>query len=129
MFHTPGLLASQGMATHSHITVTVRCAGRRLNQRCGTKYVGCRPTGAYTALHSALPSPFGAQQVDVRWRVGLALQSSVCADLNEPFVTLVFQVASDGLATRFQAVELSVAQFQDVAEQFKEMARLLELSA
>ena len=67
------------------------------------------------------------QLVDVDWRVGVALESSQCKDLKEPYVTLVFQVKSDA-SMESQTVELSVAQFQEVAGQFKEMARLIDLA-
>merc|ERR1712216_382294 len=61
--------------------------------------------------------------VDIDWRFGLALQSSVCAYLKEPFVTLVLHV-SNNAKVNCHTVELSVSQFQDFAAQFKEMERL-----
>ena len=67
-------------------------------------------------------------QMDVDWRVGVALESSECKDLREPYVTLVFQVGSDASTIESETVELSVAQFQEVAAQFKEMARLVDLA-
>ena len=68
--------------------------------------------------------------MDVDWRVGVALESSECKDLKEPYVTLVFKVGTDGPHSEVEAqtVELSVAQFQEVAAQFKEMARLVDLA-
>merc|ERR1712167_57470 len=53
------------------------------------------------------------QLMDVDWRVGVALESSECKDLREPYVTLVFQVGSDASTIESETVELSVAQFQE----------------
>ena len=66
--------------------------------------------------------------MDVTWRVGLALESSLCVDLKEPFVTLVFEVTSEAGTKKCQTIELSVAQFQEIASQFKEMERLLDVA-
>ena len=69
------------------------------------------------------------RQVDVNWRVGVALESSLCEDLKEPYVTLQFQVASsDDAPVENRTVELTIPQFHEVAAQFKEMERLLDMA-
>ncbi len=64
--------------------------------------------------------------VSIDWRLGCGVASSACADLAAPFVTLQLTVADSFGATSVKTMELSIAQFQRVAKDFRDIAARLD---
>jgi hypothetical protein len=50
--------------------------------------------------------------VDLKWRIGLAVESSACKSLNSVYVTLSFKVVDSHGAERVQVLELPYQKFQ-----------------
>jgi len=64
---------------------------------------------------------------DLKWKLGVAVASSACAELNAPYVHLRFIV--DNIITNEpeeHSVELSIPEFQAFYSQFQEMATTMD---
>jgi len=64
--------------------------------------------------------------VNLRWRLGIAVKSSSCSALNAPFVSLLMEVEDGNQKKTTHTLELTLAEFQDLAKQFQEMATLMD---
>eukprot|EP00300_Choanocystis_sp_HF-7_P027960 c33280_g1_i1.p1 GENE.c33280_g1_i1~~c33280_g1_i1.p1 ORF type:complete len:193 (+),score=4.63 c33280_g1_i1:50-628(+) len=64
--------------------------------------------------------------VDMKWKCGVALQSSKCNSLNSAFVSLVFVVADASGNISNHPMELSVPEFQEVLKHFTNMNNILQ---
>lgn len=63
------------------------------------------------------------------WKFGVAVKSSHCVRLNSPFVTLLLRVVDINGATSSHSLELSLSEFQEFAQQFKQVASSLEATS
>ncbi|XP_028291218.1 COMM domain-containing protein 6 isoform X2 [Gouania willdenowi] len=64
--------------------------------------------------------------VDMQWKLGMAVSSDTCRNLNSPYVTLQLKIAEPSGFIRQRSFEMSVQQFQNFHQQFKEMAAVME---
>ncbi|XP_063070499.1 COMM domain-containing protein 6 [Engraulis encrasicolus] len=66
------------------------------------------------------------QLVDLQWKLGMAVSSDTCRSLNSPYVSLLLKVADTAGEVTYKSFEMSIPQFQNFHQQFKEMAAALE---
>lgn len=66
------------------------------------------------------------QMVDMQWKLGMAVSSDTCRSLNSPYVSLLLKVADTSGEVTYKSFEMSIPQFQNFHQQFKEMAAALE---
>ncbi|KAL5012805.1 hypothetical protein ScPMuIL_011356 [Solemya velum] len=66
------------------------------------------------------------QLVDMDWKLGIAVSSDSCRNLNAPYVTMTLRVADPSGCMKTHSFEMSVLQFKNFSKQMKEMASLLE---
>ncbi|KAM6985834.1 COMM domain-containing protein 6 [Aplochiton taeniatus] len=67
-----------------------------------------------------------SQLVDMQWKLGTAVSSDTCRSLNSPYVTLLLKFADTSGEISQRSFELTIPQFQNFYQQFKEMAVVLE---
>ncbi|XP_045203244.2 COMM domain-containing protein 6-like [Mercenaria mercenaria] len=67
------------------------------------------------------------QLIDVQWKVGMAVSSDTCRQLNSPFVTLTLTVADSGGNLKTHPLELTMDQFRNFTNQLKEIGKVLEM--
>ncbi|XP_046332646.2 COMM domain-containing protein 6-like isoform X1 [Haliotis rufescens] len=66
------------------------------------------------------------QLLDLQWRVGVAISSDDCKNLNSPTITLLLTIAETGGNITKHSVEMTLTQFRNFSRQLKEMAILME---
>ncbi|XP_013383850.1 COMM domain-containing protein 6-like [Lingula anatina] len=66
------------------------------------------------------------QLIDFQWKLGVAMSSDGCRNLNTPFVTVLLKVADPSGHVTTRSFEMTVIQFQNFSKQIKEMAAVLE---
>ncbi|XP_044293803.1 COMM domain-containing protein 6 [Varanus komodoensis] len=66
------------------------------------------------------------QLVDFQWKLGMAVSSDSCKSLKSPYVTVTVKVVDASGHITSKTFEMTVPQFQNFHEQFKEMASVLE---
>ncbi|XP_013412764.1 COMM domain-containing protein 6 isoform X2 [Lingula anatina] len=66
------------------------------------------------------------QLIDFQWKLGVAMSSDGCRNLNTPFVTVLLKVADPTGHVTTRSFEMTVIQFQNFSKQIKEMAAVLE---
>ncbi|CAI8043426.1 COMM domain-containing protein 6 [Geodia barretti] len=69
------------------------------------------------------------QLLSMDWQLGMAMSSSSCRSLNSPYLTLQFNLADPSGALRKKTLQMTVAEFQNLAGQLKDMASALETAA
>lgn len=67
------------------------------------------------------------QLIDVQWKVGVAMSSDTCKQLNSPFVSLTLTVADPGGNLKTYPLELTMDQFRNFTNQLKEIGKVLEM--
>ncbi|GAB5353960.1 hypothetical protein AAMO2058_000079000 [Amorphochlora amoebiformis] len=60
--------------------------------------------------------------VDIKWKLGMGVSSNSCTTLMSPFVSLVLSVAEKNRGVRHHSFELTVQEFHDFRQTFKNMA-------
>ncbi|KAG5283182.1 hypothetical protein AALO_G00039230 [Alosa alosa] len=66
------------------------------------------------------------QMVDMQWKLGMAVSSDMCRSLNSPYVSLLLKIADASGEVSYKSFEMSIPQFQNFHQQFKEIAAALE---
>ncbi|PVD35041.1 hypothetical protein C0Q70_06322 [Pomacea canaliculata] len=66
------------------------------------------------------------QLLDIKWKLGFAVSSDDCKNLNFPFVTLVLKTADVSNQEHLHTVEMTLAQFRTFSNQLQQMAKALE---
>ncbi|XP_061580637.1 COMM domain-containing protein 6 [Cololabis saira] len=66
------------------------------------------------------------QVLDLQWKLGMAVSSDSCRSLNSPYVTLLLKILKPSGETSQRSFEMTIPQFQNFHQQFREMAALLE---
>nr|XP_034970128.1 COMM domain-containing protein 6 isoform X1 [Zootoca vivipara] len=64
--------------------------------------------------------------IDFQWKLGMAVSSDSCKSLKSPYVTMAVKVADASGHITSKTFEMTVPQFQNFYNQFKEMAAVLE---
>lgn len=64
--------------------------------------------------------------VDLKWKLGVAMSSNNCRNLNSPFVTISLKVADPSGQVQERSFEMTVPQFRNFSKQLKAMAAVLE---
>ncbi|KAH3832334.1 COMM domain-containing protein 6-like isoform X1 [Dreissena polymorpha] len=67
------------------------------------------------------------QLLDLQWKLGMAVTSDQCRNLNSPYVTLTFTVGDPGGSVRTHTVEMSTAQFRNFSKQLKDIQKMMEV--
>lgn len=55
---------------------------------------------------------FSFQLIDIQWKVGVAMSSDQCKNLNSPFVTLTLTVSDPAGNLKTHTLELTMEQFR-----------------
>ncbi|KAK7097787.1 COMM domain-containing protein 6-like [Littorina saxatilis] len=66
------------------------------------------------------------QLLDIRWKLGLAVSSDECKNLNFPFVTMTLKTADSSGQEHSRTVEMTLTQFRNMSKQLQEMAKSME---
>ncbi|XP_061485994.1 COMM domain-containing protein 6 isoform X2 [Rhineura floridana] len=66
------------------------------------------------------------QLIDFQWKLGMAVSSDSCKSLKSPYVTITIKVADASGHITSKTFEMTVPQFQNFFNQFKEMAAVFE---
>ncbi|XP_062982074.1 COMM domain-containing protein 6 isoform X1 [Elgaria multicarinata webbii] len=66
------------------------------------------------------------QLMDFQWKLGMAVSSDSCKSLKSPYITMAVKVADASGHITSKTFEMTVPQFQNFYNQFKEMAIVLE---
>ncbi|GAM21311.1 hypothetical protein SAMD00019534_044860 [Acytostelium subglobosum LB1] len=64
--------------------------------------------------------------VDFQWKLGVSVSSNKCEQLNTPFISVFVKVLDTNNQLASHSFELSVPEFQDFAQQFKDMSTLMD---
>ncbi|EFA75501.1 COMM domain-containing protein 6 [Heterostelium album PN500] len=64
--------------------------------------------------------------IDFQWKLGVSVSSNKCEELNTPFISVFLKVLDTNNQTISQSFELTLPEFQDFAQQFKDMSALME---
>ncbi|XP_033115623.1 COMM domain-containing protein 6-like [Anneissia japonica] len=64
--------------------------------------------------------------IDMKWKLGMAMTSQSCKNLNSPLVTISLKVASPSGNIATTSFEMTVPEFQSFSKQMKEMASMLD---
>ena len=80
---------------------------------------------ALPASSSAPPLQLGALD-SVNWKIGVAMESSKCARLASPFVSLVLNIRDEAGAVVPTTLELSLEEFASFSRKVEEAASVLE---
>jgi len=67
--------------------------------------------------------------IDFQWKLGVSMKSNNCNTLNHPFISILIEVAEANSKQTTHTFELSLAQFQDFAQNFKDLSELMETLA
>ncbi|KAL4230715.1 COMM domain-containing protein 6 [Mactra antiquata] len=67
------------------------------------------------------------QLLDIQWKVGVAMCSDHCKQLNSPFVTLVLTVSDTRGNIKSHTLELTMEQFRNFNKQLKDIGRMMEM--
>lgn len=65
--------------------------------------------------------------VDMQWKLGVAVSSDSCKNLNSTFVAMTVKVADSSGKLTTHAFEMTVPQFKNLAKQLQDMARSMEM--
>lgn len=60
---------------------------------------------------------------NLEWKFGVGISSSLCSNLSLPFITLIFTIEKDSKINNF-CIELSIEEFQNLKQNFKEMNQM-----
>ncbi|KAF2070937.1 hypothetical protein CYY_007743 [Polysphondylium violaceum] len=63
--------------------------------------------------------------VDFQWKLGVATSSSLTTQLNTPFISVFIKVVDANEQVSSHSFELTVPEFQNFAQQFKDMSQLM----
>ncbi|XP_069130119.1 COMM domain-containing protein 6-like [Argopecten irradians] len=66
------------------------------------------------------------QLVDLKWKVGMAMSSDTCRNLNSSYVAMAIKVADPSGKITNHNFEMTVQQFQNFSKQLKDIAHALE---
>ncbi|XP_064609054.1 COMM domain-containing protein 6-like [Liolophura sinensis] len=66
------------------------------------------------------------QLVDMKWKLGVAMSSDCCRNLNVPYVTITLVIADTSGKQLTNTIEMSVTEFQKFSNQMKEIGSVLE---
>ncbi|XP_035682403.1 COMM domain-containing protein 6-like isoform X2 [Branchiostoma floridae] len=66
------------------------------------------------------------QLIDMKWRLGVAIGSDTCRNLNSPFVAMTIKIAEPSGNVVTKSFEMTVPEFQNFSRQMKDMAAMLE---
>ncbi|XP_002738030.1 COMM domain-containing protein 6-like [Saccoglossus kowalevskii] len=66
------------------------------------------------------------QLVDMKWKLGMAMSSDACRNLNSPYVSMTLNVADSSGRHTTKTFEMTIPEFQNFYKQMKEMASILE---
>jgi len=66
------------------------------------------------------------QLVDIQWKIGVSFQSSVCKNLNSPYVSVLVITADSNGHLSTHSFELTIPEFQNFASNFKDIANVME---
>jgi hypothetical protein len=61
--------------------------------------------------------------------MGVSMSSNYCKSLGNPHVTLLLSVSANSGQSKSYSVEMSLSQFQNFAQQLREMSSILETSS
>ncbi|KAJ8028595.1 COMM domain-containing protein 6 [Holothuria leucospilota] len=64
--------------------------------------------------------------VDFKWKLGLAMSSSSCKNLNSPYIVVSMKIASPSGEVQLQSFEMTVPEFKHFSKQMKDMAAVME---
>jgi len=60
------------------------------------------------------------------WRLGVAIKSSNSTNLSSPYVSLLFKVTDGNNTVSSHTVEVTLAEFQELAKNLSDMSQLME---
>ncbi|KAL8584503.1 hypothetical protein ACOMHN_016824 [Nucella lapillus] len=66
------------------------------------------------------------QLLDMKWKVGLAVTSDDCHNLNFPIITLTFKTSDPSGQHQSHTVELTLTQFRNLSRQLQDMAGVMD---
>ncbi|XP_029981182.1 COMM domain-containing protein 6 [Sphaeramia orbicularis] len=64
--------------------------------------------------------------VDMQWKLGMAVSSDTCRSLNSPYVSVLLKIAEPSGQICQRSFEMTIPQFQNFHNQFREMAAVME---
>ncbi|EGC35866.1 hypothetical protein DICPUDRAFT_32706, partial [Dictyostelium purpureum] len=64
--------------------------------------------------------------VDFQWKLGVASASNHSSQLNTPFITVFIKVLDSNSKVTAHSFELTISEFKNFAQQFKDMSQLIE---
>ncbi|XP_074661462.1 COMM domain-containing protein 6-like isoform X2 [Tubulanus polymorphus] len=64
--------------------------------------------------------------VDFKWKLGLAMTSDTCKNLNSPYVVISLKVADSAGRVTNKSFELTVPEFQNFSKELKNMSNVME---
>ncbi|KYR00342.1 hypothetical protein DLAC_03086 [Tieghemostelium lacteum] len=64
--------------------------------------------------------------IDFQWKLGVAVSNSYTKELNTPFISVFLKVLDSNNQIESHSFELTVPEFQNFAQQFKDMSSLME---
>eukprot|EP01132_Coremiostelium_polycephalum_P002268 gene2268-2791_t len=64
--------------------------------------------------------------IDFQWKLGVSISSNHAQELNTPFISIFIKVLDSNDEVSSHSFELTVPEFQDFAQQFKDMSHLIE---
>jgi len=64
--------------------------------------------------------------VDIQWKLGMGISSNTCTALKAPFVSMVLSIADQDRQVKKYPLELSIEEFHDFRNTFKQMAIQIE---
>lgn len=66
------------------------------------------------------------QLTDFQWKLGMAVSSSSCRSLKEPYVAVMLKVADHSGQVKNKCFEMTIPQFHNFYRQLKEIAAVIE---
>ncbi|XP_031554957.1 COMM domain-containing protein 6-like [Actinia tenebrosa] len=66
------------------------------------------------------------QLVDMRWKLSIGMSSSICRNLNAPYITLLITVSDSSGNLKSKSCELTVSEFKKFSSLMREMSSMLE---
>ncbi|XP_063417653.1 COMM domain-containing protein 6-like isoform X2 [Mytilus trossulus] len=65
--------------------------------------------------------------IDMQWKLGVAVSSDDCRNLNSTFVAMTLKVADTSGNLTSHAFEMTIPQFKNLSKQLQEMAKSMEM--
>lgn len=65
--------------------------------------------------------------IDMQWKLGVAVSSDGCRNLNSTFVSMTLKVADTSGKLTSHAFEMTIPQFKNLSKQLQEMAKSMEM--